>query len=366
MFGKASTFEPAKGVVMILEAICNSTLLQSKKEGAQGARVPHAVYSSLGKSVHVPAHAVYSAPQAFCSSRSTAANGNTAREENGNLRATQPQALRAAKSQALQAAKPQAQQVARPTSAYAATFKRIEKKYCLTAEQYEKLLPHIQSNMQPDEYPQTVVSSLYFDTPENELISRSLEKPLYKEKLRVRSYGTLQPNGSVLPVSDQVFVELKKKYKGVVYKRRLALPKEEARMFLCGKAKAGVSVLPKGASFQERQVAREISAFLRRYSRVAPTMITQCVRTAYKQPAGGALRITFDAQLRAGHPAGDPFLFCMDDSKMNLMRKGQILMEIKCAGGMPLWLVNALSQNQIYPQSFSKYGTAYEKERKNA
>ena len=358
MFGKASTFEPAKGVVMILEAICNSTLLQSKKEGAQGARVPHAVYSSLEKSVHMPAHAVYSASHSFCGSRSTAANGNTAREENENLRATHSQVSRATQ--------PQAQRATRPTSAYAATFKRIEKKYCLTAEQYEKLLPCIQNNMQPDEYPQTVVSSLYFDTPDGELISRSLEKPLYKEKLRVRSYGTLQPNGSILPVSDQVFVELKKKYKGVVYKRRLALPKEQARVFLCGKGKAGSAPLPKAASFQERQVAREISAFLRRYSKVVPTMITQCVRTAYKQPAGGELRITFDAQLRAGHPTGDPFLFCMDDSKMNLMRKGQVLMEIKCAGGMPLWLVNALSQNQIYPQSFSKYGTAYEKERKNA
>ena len=117
---------------MILEAICNSTLLQSKKEGAQGARVPHAVYSSLEKSVHVPAHAVYSSLQA----------------------------QRATHSQVSRATQPQAQRATRPTSAYAATFKRIEKKYCLTAEQYEKLLPCIQGNMQPDEYPQTVVSSL--------------------------------------------------------------------------------------------------------------------------------------------------------------------------------------------------------------
>lgn len=118
--------------------------------------------------------------------------------------------------------------------AYAATFKRVEKKYCLSAEQYRTMLMIVQQFLKPDDYPKTVVSSLYFDTPENQLISRSLEKPLYKEKLRVRSYGIAQPDGSITPVSDQVFVELKKKYRGVVYKRRLALSTDAARAFLSG------------------------------------------------------------------------------------------------------------------------------------
>lgn len=291
--------------------------------------------------------------------------------------------------------------------AYAATFKRVEKKYCLSAEQYRMMLMCTQQFLQPDDYPKTVVSSLYFDTPENQLISRSLEKPLYKEKLRVRSYGIAQPDGSITPVSDQVFVELKKKYRGVVYKRRLALSTDAARAFLSGMdideacalfpaddreeklvaamrgANAIVSADDAGdaaaAAFasaaaaerapllpHERQVAREITAFLQRYPGIRPAMITQCTRTAWAEPGnpGCSLRITFDSQLRAGHPAGDSFAFQLDGCAMDLLRPGQVLMEIKQGGGMPFWLVNALSQNQIYPRSFSKYGTAYEKEQK--
>ena len=116
----------------------------------------------------------------------------------------------------------------------------------------------------------------------------------------------------------------------------------------------------------ERQVAHEITAFLQRYPGIRPAMITQCSRTAWAEPGnpGCSLRITFDSQLRAGHPAGDPFAFQLDSRAMDLLRPGQVLMEIKQGGGMPFWLVNALSQNQIYPRSFSKYGTAYEKEQK--
>ena len=291
--------------------------------------------------------------------------------------------------------------------AYAATFKRVEKKYCLSAEQYRTMLMITQQFLKPDDYPKTVVSSLYFDTPENQLISRSLEKPLYKEKLRVRSYGIAQPDGSIMPVSDQVFVELKKKYRGVVYKRRLALSTDAARAFLSGMdideacalfplggAKkecvaavrgahaivpaddAGDAVAadlalaaaakPEPLQPHERQVAHEITAFLQRYQGIRPAMVTQCARTAWAEPGnpGCSLRITFDSQLRAGHPAGDPFAFQLDSRAMDLLRLGQVLMEIKQGGGMPFWLVNVLSENQIYPRSFSKYGTAYEKEQK--
>ena len=291
--------------------------------------------------------------------------------------------------------------------AYAETFKRVEKKYCLSAEQYRTMLMITQQFLKPDDYPKTVVSSLYFDTPENQLISRSLEKPLYKEKLRVRSYGIAQPDGSIMPVSDQVFVELKKKYRGVVYKRRLALSTDAARAFLsgmdideacalfpadgaekeCVAAVRGAHVIVSAddagdaaaAAFasagaaetapllpHERQVAREIAAFLKRYQGIRPAMVTQCERTAWAEPGnpGCSLRITFDSQLRAGHPAGDPFAFQLDSRAMDLLRPGQVLMEIKQGGGMPFWLVNVLSENQIYPRSFSKYGTAYEKEQK--
>ncbi len=255
-------------------------------------------------------------------------------------------------------------------SAYAATFERVEKKYCLSREQHRALLACLRTYMQPDEYPQTVVSSLYFDTPTYEIISRSLDKPLYKEKLRVRSYGTLQADGTLVSADDRVFVELKKKHKGVVYKRRLGLSSDAARAYLGGmeisRACALFPLAERGEaasslSFKERQVAREIDAFRNRYPELRPCMITRCLRTAWKQPES-QLRITFDTQLQAGRPEGDAFLFQPAHPVLNLMQAGQVLMEVKQAGGLPLWLTRALAANHVYPQSFSKYGTAYEKE----
>ena len=369
---------------------------EGKKYDFATARVPHAIYGAHGASMpHVP-HAIYGnfghvgsksdhraratssrvRPSAKTSGICSNAEPNTASVKHGLHRACDRSGSDADADTTI--AKP-----GPANEGYVATFKRTEKKYCLNTTQYQAILACVQKHLQPDAYPQTVVSSLYFDTPENQLISRSLEKPLYKEKLRMRSYGTLLPDGSFSPASDQVFIELKKKYKGVVYKRRLALSVEEARALLADvpavcnvrtitPAAFSASSIP-GAfapdsfspTFRERQVAREIAVLLQRHPDMRPAMITQCMRTAWRQPES-QLRITFDAQLRAGHPFGDPFAFQLDRFSMDLLQPGYVLMEIKQAGGLPLWLVNALSENHAYPRSFSKYGTAYEKEVKNA
>ena len=100
---------------------------------------------------------------------------------------------------------------------YTNVFKRYELKYLLTPAQRDAVLLGIAPYMQLDRYGHTTIRNIYFDTGDYRLIRRSIEKPAYKEKLRVRSYRLV---GS----DDTVFVELKKKYDGVVYKRRIALP----------------------------------------------------------------------------------------------------------------------------------------------
>lgn len=107
------------------------------------------------------------------------------------------------------------------------SFERREEKYFLTPVQYEALLTPLRQHMHADEHEQYTICSLYCDTPDWQLIRTSLEKPYYKEKLRVRSYGTPTPDG-------RVFVELKKKVGGIVYKRRIALPAARADAFLRG------------------------------------------------------------------------------------------------------------------------------------
>ena len=85
-------------------------------------------------------------------------------------------------------------------------FKRYEKKYMLTKEQYESFKEDIDDFMKIDEYGLSTICNIYYDTVDYKLISRSIEKPIYKEKIRLRSYGIPTPDSTV-------FLELKKKYK---------------------------------------------------------------------------------------------------------------------------------------------------------
>lgn len=218
-------------------------------------------------------------------------------------------------------------------------FKRYELKYQVSTREKKLLLDEMQGRLRPDEYGRSTICNLYFDTPDYLLVRRSLEKPVYKEKLRLRSYGPAQDD-------SQVFVELKKKFRGVVYKRRIALDNRAAmEAFRRGER------LPK-----ESQIAREIETFRGFYRELAPTVYLSYEREAFYGNEDCSLRITFDERilwrqqdldLRIA-PYGTPIL-----------EPGQSLMEIKIAGAMPMWLARLLSENGIYQTSFSKYGNAY-------
>ena len=216
-------------------------------------------------------------------------------------------------------------------------FQRYEKKYLLTQEQYEAMRAGMRAYMTPDVYGRYRIGNVYYDTSDYRLIRASLEKPVYKEKLRMRSYG--------VPASgDNVFVELKKKYDGVVYKRRVTMRMQDAALWLCG-ARGG----------DGSQISREIDWFLRLY-RPAPRVFIGYDREAYAAADGGALRVTFDTEL------------CARDADLDLRRgsgsapllpEGTYLMEIKIPGAAPLWLARLLSENGIFPTSYSKYGAYY-------
>lgn len=192
--------------------------------------------------------------------------------------------------------------------------------------------------MRADTYGRSRVNSLYFDTPDHRLIRRSLEKPLYKEKLRVRSYGETTPD-------SRVFVELKKKYRGVVFKRRVALPHAEAMAFLCDRCSPSNS-----------QIIREIEYFLDHYAPLRPSMLLSYNREAFCGKEDDKFRITFDDTLLWRE---QDLLLCAPPAGEPLLDVNAVLMEVKCAGAVPLWLASLLSEMRIYKTPFSKYGTAY-------
>lgn len=222
---------------------------------------------------------------------------------------------------------------------YQDTFKRVEMKYLLTIEQKNELLRAMEPYMELDEYGRTTILNIYYDTPDYVLIKRSLEKPVYKEKLRLRSYGIPDENSTV-------FIELKKKYKGIVYKRRIGTRLNEATGYLNDNL-----VMSK-----QNQITGEIDYFKSFYKNLKPTMAISYEREAYFCKEHSDLRITFD----------DNILWREVDLSLQkgaygnpILPEGRVLLEIKVATAIPLWLTRVLSEQKIYQTSFSKYGNAF-------
>lgn len=217
-------------------------------------------------------------------------------------------------------------------------FKRYEMKYLLNRTQYRQITEAFEGRMKPDIHGKNTILSLYFDTPDDLLIRRSLEKPLYKEKLRVRSYG-------IADTDTTVFVELKKKYQSVVYKRRIAMSEEEARRYLLSHA-----------SIMDTQISREIGYCLFHYHNLIPQMLLSYDRAAFYAMDNPQFRITFDENILW---RDQDITLTTGIGGTPVLPADTILMEVKTADAIPLWLVQLLSREKIYKTSFSKYGTAW-------
>lgn len=294
-------------------------------------------------------------------------------------------------------------------AAYSSVFKRVEKKYRIGAAERAVVEAAAGGPMAVDAYGRTRITSLYLDTPERSMIARSVEKPLYKEKLRLRAYGDAagvalmgafgagpivrEPGG--LPLSDgevetrvasglqapgaaaalPVFFGIKKKFKGIVYKRRLALTLPAALAFVsglpyeqaCARWPLSDAALAAAAlSPATRQIARELEAAMDRWLPLVPSTGIACDRVAWAyrpemleereddELFDSELRITFDDCLE--------YLDChrFRSPWRPIIESSESVMEIKSAGPYPPWLVEVLSAERIYPASFTKYGNAYQ------
>jgi hypothetical protein len=226
-------------------------------------------------------------------------------------------------------------------------FNRHENKYLVDPRQYEALLAGFAGNTVLDPYnidhPTYTITNIYYDTTDNDLIRTSLQKPRYKEKLRLRAYGVPGPD-------DRVYVEIKKKVSGVVNKRRSAMRLTDAYEFLA------TGRLPDQQPMHNRQVLNEIAYILQQHD-LKPSLHLAYDRRAYFGQADPELRISFDSAIRSRRTGlrleagdhGDP-----------LLPEGTWLMEIKTAANLPTWLARLLSEQQVFPVSFSKYGFEYQ------
>ena len=218
-------------------------------------------------------------------------------------------------------------------------FKRYEMKFMISSEQRKTVLDAISPYMELDRYGRTTIRNVYLDTDSFRLIRRSIEKPAYKEKIRIRSYEQATSYSTV-------FVELKKKYEKVVYKRRLPLLEQEATEWVCGNSPCPV----------DTQISREIDYFIGHYGKLSPSVFLSYEREAFYDKGGGDFRVTFDDNILC---RTEDVNLCSPVYGKAILPDGMVLMELKCSGGIPLWMVDILSRERIYKTSFSKYGTAY-------
>lgn len=223
-------------------------------------------------------------------------------------------------------------------------FQRVEKKYVLSRMQYNQLTRRLGDAICLDVYGKYTIRNIYFDTPDFRLIRASIDATVYKEKLRLRGYGCVGED-------DTVFLELKKKYKGIVYKRRVAMRLSEAMEYLSGN---DVS--------RDGQIIREIDYFTCLYQPLLPRVFLAYERSAYTFPAHSDMRLTFDENIRAR----------MHDVRLDtgdagdaILGPGEIVMELKIPGAIPLWLAKVLTELGIFSRGYSKYGAYYKTYVKN-
>lgn len=219
-------------------------------------------------------------------------------------------------------------------------FRRTEIKYIITEEKYRKLMDLIEPYLVKDKYFKGTNCSVYYDDDNRYLAIHSLEKPFYKEKIRLRSYG-------VPKLDDTVFLEIKKKYKGIGSKRRIPVKLKDFYHY----EKTGE------LETDHANIKQELDECFDRYH-LKPAMFLAYDRTSYCDKENPTFRVTFDRNVRS---RTKDLNLENGDHGSKFFKNGEIVMEVKALDKYPFWFVRALSKLKIYPASFSKYGRVTEK-----
>ncbi|MGN0521650.1 MAG: polyphosphate polymerase domain-containing protein [Eubacterium sp.] len=234
-----------------------------------------------------------------------------------------------------------------------ATFKRYEKKYLITKEKLDKIMPTLLEYMELDPFclngNEYRIYSIYYDTDNHDVIRQNSSKPYYKEKMRIRSYYDHNDP------EETVFMEIKKKSNGQGNKRRIKIKLKEVEPFV------NEGILPQTDNYLANQVAKELQYYLSK-NKVHPALYVQYDRLALFGKDNKEFRMTFDRNVRTRR---HDFHFGESEDDQLLLPDGEYIMEIKILGGMPLWLTRLLSENELFSHGFSKYGVRYKRDAQN-
>lgn len=217
-------------------------------------------------------------------------------------------------------------------------FRRVEKKYIINREQYLYLKEILKEKMLEDEHGKSTICNLYFDTEQYDLIRHSITKPVFKDKVRLRSYN-------IPTIDSTVFLEIKRKYDGVVSKRRIEMQLSEFYQYLN----------KYNTNIEETQIKKELDYYFKHYN-LKPTMFLSYYRRAYYDKENRDFRVTFDS-----HVLAREYDLGLEQGNygVHILEKNRYIMEIKTLGAIPMWFVKILNELKICPCGFSKYGEAY-------
>ncbi|MBQ9657814.1 MAG: polyphosphate polymerase domain-containing protein [Clostridia bacterium] len=217
-------------------------------------------------------------------------------------------------------------------------FRRVEKKYIITKQQYLRLKEKLEKYMIEDEHGKSTICNIYFDTEKFDLIRHSITKPIYKDKIRLRSYNV--PN-----LESTVFLEVKRKYDSVVSKRRIQMTLKDFYNNIDNKFE----------EMEQTQITKELNYYFKYYN-LKPTMYLSYFRRAYYDKENRDFRVTFDSNITAR-----PYDLKLEKGVYGdlIFEENKYIMEIKTLGAIPMWLVKLLNELKIAPCGFSKYGEAY-------
>lgn len=224
------------------------------------------------------------------------------------------------------------------------TFNRIEKKYIIDQSKYELLTRAFNQHLNDDfkNHETYKISNVYYDTEDNLLIKKSIAKPKFKQKLRLRAYGKANDDSII-------FLEIKKKINGYVNKRRTKIKVSEARDLVEN------NLLPDIHEYHNEQVLKEIQYFTKQYL-LKPAVYLYYEREVFSSLDKDGLRITFDKNIRTRRNHVD----ITDLSDASLLLEGNLyVLEIKTNSNMPFWLTETLNELEIFSTSFSKYGSEF-------
>lgn len=218
-------------------------------------------------------------------------------------------------------------------------FRRVEKKYILNKKQYEQIMQILKKYVVQDEYGKSTICNIYFDTENYDLISHSITKPYFKDKVRLRSYNTPKKESTV-------FLEIKRKVDGVVGKRRIEMKLSDFYEYMQN---------PNLVSNKKIQIKNELDYYFKKYN-LSEKMYISYEREAYYEKGNSDFRVTFDTNVLARN-----YNLNLDKGNYgeNILSPDKYIMEIKTLGTIPLWFVKVLDECKICPCGFSKYGEAF-------